>query len=195
MKTPGPGPRLARRGKSVGPSSGGDGARQKWQLTGCSRSSAPTGLIAMCIAFSEKRRLRKPCAKALFLNIWFLLPVAISYKRALPVKRTLLALWLLRVTDLPSMPNKIDVQRVDPLRRHHLGENLVGLVGAHSGADQAQPLAHAMDMRIDRHHRQVKVEHHYAGRRFGANARQGAQVMPAFFGREFGKSGGKVLRE
>ena len=82
---------------------------------------------------------------------------------------------------LPSMPDQIDMQRVDPLGRRDLRENLVGLVRADIRPNQAQAFADAVYMRINRHNRPIQVEHKYACRCFGSNSWDTSQVSPGLF--------------
>jgi len=42
------------------------------------------------------------------------------------------------MTDLASMPDEIDVQRIDPLRRSQLLEDGMSLISTNPGIDQAQ---------------------------------------------------------
>jgi hypothetical protein len=42
------------------------------------------------------------------------------------------------MTDLPSMLDKIDMQRIDPFRRDYLIKDVVGLLSTNSIADQSQ---------------------------------------------------------
>jgi hypothetical protein len=53
-------------------------------------------------------------------------------------KRTPGAFRPLRMTDLPSMLDKIDMQRIDPFRRDYLIKDVVGLLSTNSIADQSQ---------------------------------------------------------
>src|SRR5579875_1930743 len=99
------------------------------------------------------------------------------------------------MADLAAMPDQVDVQRIDPLRRRHSGEDLVGLVGAHRRADQAQAFTDAVDVRVDWHYRPVHVKHQYAGSGFGANARQAAQVAPGFLRAALRQFGIEILGE
>ena len=59
--------------------------------------------------------------------------------------------WTLRVAYLPPVPDKVDMQRVDPGRRHLFCEDVVRLVGVYFRSDQAQALADAVDVGINGH--------------------------------------------
>ena len=56
---------------------------------------------------------------------------------------------MLRVTDLPPVPDEVYMERVNPLWWGDPGENVVGLVCVDFRADQPQPFTDAVDMGID----------------------------------------------
>src|SRR5579859_3174648 len=109
-----------------------------------------------------------------------LLRIHTPHIRAFPIKRAPPALRPLRVADLPSVPNQVHMQRVDPLQRRDLCKDRVSLVSTYFRADQSQALTYAMDMRINWHDRTIKVKHEYTGRCFWPNAWNAAQVAPGF---------------
>lgn len=75
------------------------------------------------------------------------------------------------MADLPSMTDEVYVERVDPCWRYPLCEYVVRLVGADFRPDQAQALADAVDVSINRHNGQVEVEHEHAGCRLWPDTR------------------------
>ena len=68
---------------------------------------------------------------------------------ALTKQRTFFTRWVLRVTDLPPVPDEVYMERVNPLWWGDPGENVVGLVCVDVRADQPQPFTDAVDMGID----------------------------------------------
>ncbi len=61
-----------------------------------------------------------------------------SNMRTFAKKRTLIAFRPLRMADLPTMLDQIDMQRINPFRWDYLIKDVVSLLGANSAAYQTQ---------------------------------------------------------
>lgn len=84
------------------------------------------------------------------------------------------------MADLPPVPDKVHVERVNPVWWGDPGENVVSLIGVHCWPDHPQPFTDTVDMGINGHDGEIHVKHQDTGSCFGSHAGDAAQVLPGF---------------
>src|SRR5438552_12906678 len=91
-----------------------------------------------------------------------LLRIHASYIDTLAIQCTHLAIWPLSMTDLSSVRDEVHMEWIDPLCRQNVRKELMRFLGRNFCSDQAEPLAGAVNVRIDWHGWPVEIEHEHA---------------------------------